>query len=116
MARGGPPVPLSGVVGQGVRFEGDLVHEGRVRVDGEFAGRVYSEDVFEIGPTGTVRGEADVARAVVAGRFEGALRVRELLVVEETAVIEGKLDVGVLDLRPGARLRGEVRVAGEELP
>jgi cytoskeletal protein CcmA (bactofilin family) len=111
-----PDTPLSALMGPGSHHEGDLTFEGRVRVDGHFTGRLYSEDILEIGATGTVDGEADVARCVLAGRFVGRLRVRERLRIESTGSVEGSLDVGILELHAGARLAGDVRVAGKELP
>jgi cytoskeletal protein CcmA (bactofilin family) len=98
--------PLSAVMGPGAHYEGDLSFEGRVRVDGHFTGRIYSEDLLELGVQGTIEGEADVARAIIAGRVIGRLRVRERLVVDSTGSIEGT----------GARTSGEVLIRGEEVP
>jgi cytoskeletal protein CcmA (bactofilin family) len=105
--------PLSAVMGPGARYEGDLAFEGRVRVDGHFVGRIYTEDVLEIGPDGRVEGEADLARAVVAGTLSGKLRVREHLLVERTGLVEGTLDAGVLEVRPGGRIHGAVLATGK---
>lgn len=91
-----------------------MTFEGRVRVDGRFIGRIYSEDMLEIGVGGVLDGEADVARAIVAGTVKGRLRVREELVVEETAYIEGPIDAAVAIVRRGAQIRGEVRITGEQ--
>lgn len=109
-------LPLNAVMGPGAHYEGDLAFEGRVRIDGHFTGRVYTEDVLELGPAGVIDGEVDVARAIVSGRIRGSLRVREHLRLEATAVIDGKLDAGRIEVAAGARIRGEVRVRGEELP
>ena len=108
--------PLSAVMGAGARYEGDLVFEGRVRVDGHFVGRIYTEDLLEVGAQGTIEGAADVANARVAGRMVGEIRVREHLVVEATGVIEGHLDAGVVDLHPGAKVDARVRIRGEVIP
>ncbi|MEL6342930.1 MAG: polymer-forming cytoskeletal protein [Myxococcota bacterium] len=113
-----PPrdVPLSAVMGPDAHHSGDLSFEGRVRIDGTFTGRLYSEDVLELGPTGVIEGEVDVARAIIAGRVEGTLRVREHLQLTATARVFGALDAGVVEMQPGATLNGNVRVAGGELP
>ena len=41
---------LNAVMGHGAHYEGDLSFEGRVRVDGTFVGRIYTEDCLEVGP------------------------------------------------------------------
>lgn len=102
------------VMGPGTHYDGDLTFEGRVRVDGHFEGRMYTEDVLEVGLMGRVEGEFDVARAIVSGTVDGQLRVREHLVVESTGRIEGKLDARVVELHPGARLIGTVHIEGIE--
>jgi cytoskeletal protein CcmA (bactofilin family) len=111
-----PASQLNTVFGPDAHYEGDLAVEGRVRIDGHYAGRIYTEDCLEVGATGVLEGEADVARAVVAGRVEGRLRVRESLVVEPSGCIVGSLDAGEVELRPGARLEGEVRIVGRAVP
>ncbi len=108
--------PFGAVFGPGTHHRGDLSFEGRVRVDGTFTGRLYTEDALEIGADGRVEGEADVASAIIAGAVIGRLRVREQLVLHSTGVIDGMLDAGVLTVMPGAKISAVVRVHGEELP
>lgn len=108
--------PISAVMGPGTCYKGDLTFEGRVRVDGEFEGRIYTEELLEVGLAGVVKGEFDVARAVVAGTIEGNLRVRERLVLESTARVRGKLDAGIVEMRDGAQIDAQVRIHGKELP
>lgn len=111
MARDPRPV-LAAVLGPGTRYEGDMVFEGRVRIDGHYVGRAYSEDWLELGPEGRIEGSADVANAVIAGQVDGDLRVRERLIVDGTARLRGRIDAGILEVRPGASLEGPVRVRG----
>ena len=99
-------------MGPGTKWDGDLTFEGRVRVDGHFEGRMYTEDVLEVGMDGSIDGEVDVARAIVSGRVDGSIRVREHLIVEATGRIKGKLDAVRVEVRPGARLMGTVHITG----
>lgn len=110
MARRGEP--LGAVLGPEAHHQGDLIFEGRVRIDGRFTGRLYSEDTLEVGASGAVQGEVDVANAIVAGSIEGALRVRVRLVLESTARIQASVDAGIVEMRPGAQLSGQVRITG----
>lgn len=105
--------PLAALMGADAHYEGNLRFDGRVRVDGHFTGRIYSEDLLEVGQDGFIEGEADVHRAVIAGRVQGHMRVRQHLLLESTAQVDAVLDVGVLEVMPGAKMRGEVRVRGE---
>lgn len=96
--------PLSALLGKGASWSGNLSFEGRVRIDGVFRGRIYTEDTLEIGEQGMLIGEVDVAVLVVAGTVEGSVRVRDRLVVETTGLLRGKVEARVLESRPGARI------------
>jgi cytoskeletal protein CcmA (bactofilin family) len=109
-----PEPPLAALLGAGSDYSGDMRFEGRVRVDGRFRGRLVTEDALEVGPDGFVDGEADVLHAVVSGHVKGKLHVRELLVVESTGRVEGLVDAHLLEVRSGASISGEIRVAGRE--
>lgn len=100
--------PLTGYLGPGVLWTGDLVFEGRFRVDGTFRGRIFSEDLLEIGPTGIVEGQVDVSEAVVAGLLKGELRVRKRLLLESGGRVEGELIVAQVEQRRGASLKAKV--------
>lgn len=113
---GSPDAPFGAVFGPGTLYQGDMAFEGRVRVDGTYKGRLYTEGALEIGADGVVDGEIDVASAVVAGALKGRVRVRELLVLQATGLVDGLLDAGLVEVHAGARISGRVRVTGEELP
>ena len=110
-----PQQELSALMGAGSHYEGDLSFEGRVRVDGHFTGRIYTEDCLEVGVDGVISGECDVARAIVSGRIEGTVRVRDHLLIEPGGLIDGKLDAGIVEVMPGGRLEGTVRILGTPL-
>ena len=52
--KGQKPDPPLTVMGPGTYYDGDLTFEGRVRVDGHFEGRLYTEDVLEVGTDGRI--------------------------------------------------------------
>ncbi len=105
---------LAGWLGPDAHYTGDLVFQGRVRIDGRLTGTVRTDDLLEIGRTGRVEGEVDVAQALIAGRVDGMLRVRERCTLLESAVIYGQVVTPWLDVRIGARLRAEVLVEREK--
>jgi len=65
-------------------------------------GKIYCDAKVIIGPSGTVEGEISCQNAVIEGRFEGVLEVKELLNVRETAFINGDVSTGKLIVQPGA--------------
>lgn len=104
--------PLAALLGRGAQFGGDLTFEGRVRVDGAFRGRIYTEDTLEIGEPGRVEGEIDAATLIVAGVAGGKIRVRDRLVLEPTGTLRGQVDAAVLEVHPGGRVDATLKVGG----
>ncbi len=112
MAREKEPA-LNALLGRGAFYSGDMSFEGRVRLDGHYEGRIYTDDLLEVGELGHLEGEIDAAKVRVAGRVDGVLRVRELLVIEPTGRVYGEIDARELEVHPGARLRAAV-VSGRD--
>ena len=42
---------INALLGAGTAYEGKLVFDGRVRIDGEFTGEIYGEDILVLGRT-----------------------------------------------------------------
>ncbi|MDP2315650.1 MAG: polymer-forming cytoskeletal protein [Pseudomonadota bacterium] len=105
-----PERPLAALLGRGAQFGGDLSFEGRVRVDGTFKGRIFTEDVLEIGEHGAVDGEIDASVLIVAGTASGNVRARERLVLEATGLLKGQVESPMLEVHPGGRIDAVVRV------
>jgi len=98
------------LIGAGCHIQGDLTCEGRVRIDGYFKGRIYTNHSIEVGITGVVDGKIDAAVAVVAGQLIGTARIRERLVVKSSGIIQGELiaDQDVVEVQPGGRITGDI--------
>ena len=107
-----PERPLAALLGRGATYSGEISFEGRVRVDGMFKGRIYTDDTLEIGEGGMVDGEIDAAVLVVAGIASGGIRARERLVLQATGTLRGKVDAVVLETVAGGKIDAMVRVGG----
>lgn len=103
---------LNALLGRGATYSGDLAFEGRVRVDGHFSGKIYTEEVLEIGESGQIEGQIDAAFAIVAGAVDGVLVARERLTIEPTGRVTGEVRARELVVRPGATLDARVRSGG----
>lgn len=85
------PAAPNTIVGVGASFRGTLMVTGTLRIDGEFDGDILNCDRLEIGEHGVMRADIEVKEAVVRGRVVGNIRA-----------------LGVLDLKAGARIEGDV--------
>lgn len=102
---------LNGFLDSGARLEGTLTFDDTFRIDGTFKGTVVSEQELVVGDAATVEGEIRVGRLAVSGTIRGVIHAKErvevhakarvfaeiytpALIVEEGAVIQGKVETG----------------------
>jgi cytoskeletal protein CcmA (bactofilin family) len=107
---------LSGLLGAGSTWNGELCFDGRVRIDGLFDGKVSTPDFLEIGTTGEVRGTVDAAQVLVAGLVDGTVKARERITVLETARVRGRLEAPWIDVRAGAQVDAWIAAVREMVP
>lgn len=93
---------------EGTAFEGDLVSEGDIRVDGIVSGKVTCRAALIVGRSGSVEGEVETVDMRIAGSFNGSADVSGELRLEPTASVDGDLTVAALDVEDGAKLNGRV--------
>ena len=93
-ANGAPPPPNT-IIGVGSTFRGTLMVSGTLRIEGEVEGDILNCERLEIGEHGAMRADIEVKEAVVEGRVYGNIRA-----------------LGVIELRTGARVEGDVAAVG----
>lgn len=87
---------------KGTQVEGTIQSDADIRVDGSLKGDLTSKAKVIIGPTGFVEGQIHCQNAVIEGRFEGTLHVKELLNVREKADVSGEVHTHKLIVQSGA--------------
>ena len=92
---------------------GDMIIEGRIRLDGHFSGRLYTEASLEISEIGSFQGEAEVSVAEIAGEYSGNLKAREKFFLLKTGSFKGLLDTVVAKIEEGGSMEAEVRISGK---
>lgn len=99
---------------QGTVVEGKVKATNDIRVDGSIKGDLICDAKVIIGPSGTVEGTIKCVNAVIEGRFDGQMQVKELLNIRESAKVTGEVSYGKLIVQSGAVISGTYEVAGEK--
>ncbi len=87
---------------QGSRLEGKVKSDNDFRIDGTFVGNLICSARVIIGPSGDFKGEIDCENAIIEGRFNGSLNIKEVLEVREGAIIEGDVNTKKLVVQSGS--------------
>ena len=99
---------------EGTNVEGTIQSQSDIRVDGTIRGTLTCSAKVIIGPNGFIDGEIKCRNAVVEGKFQGNLKVQELLNIRETAVVSGEVSYGKLIVQSGAVINGSYKVSGHD--
>ena len=87
---------------EGTEINGDIVSQADFRLDGKLKGNFTTKGKIVIGPTGSIQGDVICKSADIEGKFDGILKVEEILNVKSKASISGEVTCGKLSVQPGA--------------
>lgn len=108
---------LTSLLGEGASFEGKLLFEGRVRIDGKFKGEVVSDDVLILGERAEVDAKIDVGTLIVlGGTLRGEVRAQRTVELHAPAKVFGNITAPQLMIDRGVQFEGQSRTSGEPPP
>jgi len=87
---------------EGTIIHGDIISPADFRLDGELIGNFTSSGKLVIGPAGSIKGDIICNTADIEGKFEGKMKIEDVLKVKEFACIIGEVEIGKLSVEPGA--------------
>lgn len=106
---------LMALLGEGARFEGKLIFEGRVRIDGAFQGEIVSDGTLVIGDAAVVEAAITVSTLIVlGGTVRGDIRAQRAVELHAPAKIYGNITTPQLAVDRGVLFEGQSRVADAE--
>lgn len=99
-------------IAEGTTIEGAVNSTKSIRIDGKVKGSVFCAGRVVVGKTGLIEGEVDCDSADVEGTLNSTVKVKGLLELKSTAVINGDSQVGKLKVDPGAEINGKLDMGG----
>ena len=105
------PKAASTIIGEGSVFEEAVLKGGGVvRIDGNFSGTIDIQGHVILGETGVFNGEIHTDSALIAGKFNGKLYIKDVLHAKPTAFLTGVARTGSLIVDQGAVFNVSCRV------
>ena len=101
---------ITALLQRGSTFEGKLVFEGTVHINGTFKGEIRSKDTLVIGEGAQVEGELDVGTLIVNGGFTGTVRAHQLVEMHAPAKVYGTVLTPQLIIDRGVIFEGTTKM------
>lgn len=87
-------------------FEGKLVFDGSVLINGKFNGEIYSSGELVVGRSGLVKGQVEIGTITVQGEVNGNIKASQKIIVSSPAVVRGDICAPSLLIEEGAVFEG----------
>lgn len=105
---------IKAFLGPGSQFEGKLLFDEIVRLDGTFRGEVISRDTLIVGETADLQAEINVGTLILSGRFKGNIKAARKVELRAPAQLEGNIETPVLVVEEGVLLNSSVCMKRDE--
>lgn len=97
---------IKAFLGPGSQFEGKLLFDEIVRIDGVFRGEIMSKDTLIIGQTADIQAEVTVGNLIMSGCFKGNIKATGKVELRAPAKLEGSVETPLLIVEEGVILNG----------
>ena len=104
------PGELNALLGKGSAFEGKLLFEGSVRIDGKFTGEIMSSDLLIIGEGAEVKGDVSVGTLMIVGDYNGNAKAAKSIEIKSPAKVRGTLTTASISIERGVFFDGTCKM------
>ncbi len=95
-------------------IEGKVTASHDIRIDGVIKGDLICNSKVIIGSSGSIEGTINCENAVIEGRFNGTMYVKETLNIRESAQVHAEVNYGKLIVQAGAVISGSFKVHNDK--
>lgn len=97
---------INGLIDRGCSFEGKLMFDGSVQVNGDFRGQILSDGTLIVGPEAKIQADIQIDTIIVEGHVEGTIEAKQRVELRRGANVVGDLVTPALVVEDGALFQG----------
>jgi cytoskeletal protein CcmA (bactofilin family) len=104
-------IKINAFLGKDTNFNGTLIFDGLVRIDGSMEGNIKTNDTLVLSETCKVKADIDVGVAKISGTFTGNITAKEKVEFFKPANITGTIKAPMLYIEEGVILNGTIEMS-----
>jgi len=105
---------IKAFLGPGSQFEGKLVFNEIVRLDGAFRGEVTSHDTLIVGESADIQADIQVGTLILSGNFKGNVKAKTRVELRSPAKVDGTIETPAILVEDGVLLNGTITMNNVE--
>jgi cytoskeletal protein CcmA (bactofilin family) len=98
------------ILGTESAFDGKLVFQGTVRIEGKFTGEISTDDVLLVTETAEVVASVNVGTLVLNGTLRGNVRAKRVVELQAPARLYGDIETPSLIIHAGVMFEGNCKM------
>lgn len=98
---------INAFLDQNTSFNGTLVFDGTVRIDGNFEGNIKSNDTLVIAESGKVNAQIEAGIVKISGTFDGLIIAKNKVELYKPANVSGTLRAPNVKMEEGVLFNGK---------
>jgi cytoskeletal protein CcmA (bactofilin family) len=106
-------VDANTVIGEKSSFEGKMLINGTLQIDGRFEGTLLTVDQIYVGANGKVKANLEGSNIVVEGVVIGNIKARNRVMLMPTARVLGDIRTPEIMIQNGVMLEGQLHIASK---
>lgn len=101
---------LNGLLDKGSSFEGKLMFDGTVQINGDFKGEVLSDGTLIIGPEAQVNARIQIDTLIVDGTVQGEIEAKKRIELHRGSHLIANIATPALAVEDGAIFHGQCQM------
>ncbi len=102
---------IASVLGEGTEVSGEVSFASGLLVEGSVKGKVRSEAILVIGPTGKMEADVTVRRLCIDGEFRGTVHASDRVEIRKAGKVFGEIYSPCLIIEAGALFEGRCNMS-----
>ena len=102
---------IASVLGVGTEVSGEVSFTSGLLVEGAVKGKVHSETILIIGPTGKMEADVSVRRLCIDGEFRGTVHASDRVEIRKAGKVFGEIFSPCLIIEAGALFEGRCNMS-----
>ena len=98
---------FNGFLGQGTVLTGDLRFSGKLHLDGEFHGTIFTDDVLVVGEKATIEADIKAGEVQISGKVFGNIECVKRIEILESGHVRGDVRTPKLVINEGGVFEGK---------
>lgn len=98
------------IVGPGTTVTGEIKSEGTIRIEGNVAGRVESDDSIVVQETGRVKADLIAGQVIISGEVHGNVYAHDRLEITANGKVVGDITAPRVSIAEGVMFEGKCQM------